>query len=140
MNKQLGQEMVLLASRNVEKPQLFFSPKIDNSEQEPFVPLIKEKPNSLKPLSILICLNSDEREYYSHPYEYELQHWNPPESVFVKRNPIQPSPIDTTPFIMVNNEQSLRLMVKELKTAKEIAVDLEVWKTVITFIRFYFYF
>jgi hypothetical protein len=37
-----------------ERPQLKFADKIDNSPSKPFEPIIKEKPNALKPLSVLL--------------------------------------------------------------------------------------
>ncbi|CAI4769615.1 AEL_collapsed_G0050670.mRNA.1.CDS.1 [Saccharomyces cerevisiae] len=36
-------------TKRVEKPQLKFKSPIDNSESHPFIPLLKEKPNALKP-------------------------------------------------------------------------------------------
>lgn len=57
-----GKNVVLLAARNVQKPQLFFTEKVDNSAKQPFVPFLTEKPNSLKPLSILICLDPSGQE------------------------------------------------------------------------------
>lgn len=54
---QSGKNVVLLAARNVQKPQLFFTEKVVNTAKQPFVPFLTEKPNSLKPLSILICLD-----------------------------------------------------------------------------------
>lgn len=120
-----GKSVVLLASRNVQKPQMFFEVKINNSAKQPFIPIIKEKPNSLKPLSILICVDSCGREYYSHPYEYELQHWNPLPSQLQPVTPTPPKPMADTPFIMVNTEDDLKKMVAELSTCTEFAVDLE---------------
>lgn len=37
----------------IQRPQIKFKDKIDNSST-PFEPRIKEKPNSLKPLAILV--------------------------------------------------------------------------------------
>ena len=54
--------MVLLAARNVEKPQIFFNEKINNSKKEPFIPLIKDKPHSIKPLSIITSVDENGRE------------------------------------------------------------------------------
>ncbi|KAG0711668.1 Exosome component 10 [Chionoecetes opilio] len=120
-----GQNVVLLASRNVQKPQLFFSEKVQNSRKEPFIPILKEKPNSIKPLSILLCLDSFSREHYSHPYEYELQHWTTPASQLTPVAPQPPKPLDTTPLTMITTEQELADMVAKLKTCTEFAVDLE---------------
>jgi exosome complex exonuclease RRP6 len=45
-----------------ERPQLKFADKIDNSPSKPFEPIIKEKPNALKPLSVLL-LHTDFGEW-----------------------------------------------------------------------------
>lgn len=44
-----------------EKPQVRFKTPVDNSPS-PFVPKLKEKPNSIKPLSILPEYNSKNEE------------------------------------------------------------------------------
>ncbi|XP_045115632.1 exosome component 10-like isoform X1 [Portunus trituberculatus] len=120
-----GKNVVLLASRNVQKPQLFFSEKVQNSAKEPFIPILKEKPNSLKPLSILLCLDAYGREYYNHPYEYELQYWVPAASQLTPVEPQSPKALDETPLTMVNTEEELAAMVAKLKACSEFAVDLE---------------
>lgn len=63
---------------------------------------------------------------YSHPYEYELQHWSPDPSQLVPVEPVPPKPMDETPLTMVTTEEELADMVQKLKTCKEFAVDLEV--------------
>ncbi|KAK7070703.1 Exosome component 10 [Halocaridina rubra] len=120
-----GKNMVLLASRVVQKPQLFFEEKIDNSHKRPFLPLLKEKPNSLKPLAVLLCITDAGHEFYSHPYEYELFHWTPPVSQQEPVAPIVPKPLDDTPIVVVEREEDLVKVVEELKTCREFAVDLE---------------
>lgn len=45
--------MRLLTAKNIVRPQSFFKDKIDN-RNTPWVPRIKEKPNSLKPLAIFL--------------------------------------------------------------------------------------
>lgn len=125
INATSGKNVVLLASRNVQKPQMFFPEKVNNSAKEPFIPIIKEKPNSMKPLSILICLDSNGREFYSHPYEYELQHWTPGTSQLQPVDPVLPKPMEQTPLVMVDTEQELQNLVKDLSTCTEFAVDLE---------------
>jgi len=120
-----SQEMVLLASRNIEKPQLFFSEKVNNSRKEPFIPLVKDKPYSIKPLSILLCVDDTGNDYYNHPYLYELQNWGPPESQLCEIRPTRPLPMEETPFLLVDREDYLHKMVETLKNCSEIAVDLE---------------
>lgn len=43
----------LLTAKNIARPQANFKVAVDNSSLTPFVPKIKDKPNSLKPLAIL---------------------------------------------------------------------------------------
>lgn len=76
-NEKLKKEssITLLTAANVTRPQLSFPDKIDNSNS-PFVPIIKDKPNAQKPLSILIE-NVDGEEVYSHPYEVEIEAFSP---------------------------------------------------------------
>lgn len=119
------QDMVLLASRNIEKPQQFFSQKINNSHKEPFIPLIKDKPHNIKPLSILLCVDDTGNDYYSHPYLYELQSWGPPESQLCEVRPTRPLPVDETPLILVDREEDLYNMLEALKNCTAFAVDLE---------------
>ena len=40
-----------LMAKNIQRPQLKFKDKIDNSNT-PFIPIIKSKPNALRPLEI----------------------------------------------------------------------------------------
>ena len=68
----------LLSAKMVERSQLRFKDKIDNSNK-PFVPIIKDKPNSLKPLSILVEKNEFGSDCYSHPYEFEIEKFQPKE-------------------------------------------------------------
>lgn len=119
-----SKNVVLMASRNVQKPQLFFKEKVNNSKKEPFIPMITEKPNSMKPLSILICVDGAQ-EYYSHPYEYELNHWMPDPAQLETVKPRRPRPLGQTPLRMVTEVQQLEALVDELRTCSEIAVDLE---------------
>lgn len=66
----------LLSAHSIVRPQLKFKDKIDNSNT-PFVPKIKEKPNSIKPLAILVEVDDNGNETYSHPYEVELEKFQP---------------------------------------------------------------
>ena len=56
-------DIKLLAGRHVVRPQINFRDKIDNSSN-PFMPQLKEKPHSKKPLSILIEHEDDGTEFY----------------------------------------------------------------------------
>lgn len=113
----------LLTAKNIERPQIKFKDKIDNSSN-PFEPRIVEKPNSLKPLSILLEL-SETGECFSHPYEYELDLFKPPESQLEKVVPQQFKKINETPLVMVKTAKDVEDMVVDLNKYSEIAVDLE---------------
>nr|XP_018902827.1 PREDICTED: exosome component 10 [Bemisia tabaci] len=117
------QTVRLLTSKVTERPQLKFKDKIDNSSS-PWEPKIKEKPNAIKPLAILY----EETEFggcYSHPYEFELEAFNPDDSLISRVTPKKPPPLEKTPFVFVDNEDKLNIMAKYLNSQKEIAIDLE---------------
>ncbi|GLH13589.1 Exonuclease mut-7 homolog [Gryllus bimaculatus] len=107
----------LLTAKNIERPQIKFKDKIDNSSN-PFEPRIREKPNALKPLSILVELSETGE---CHPYEYELDLFKPPEDQLKKKYP----DLDKTPLVMVNTPDDVQNLLNDLKKYREIAVDLE---------------
>lgn len=74
--KRVGKDFNLISVKMVERSQLKFKDKIDNSNH-PFVPIIKDKPNSIKPLAILLETNEYGFETYSHPYEIEIEKFEP---------------------------------------------------------------
>ncbi|XP_013778141.1 LOW QUALITY PROTEIN: exosome component 10-like [Limulus polyphemus] len=113
----------LLTAKNIQRPQLIFKDKIDNS-RSPFIPIIKEKPNSLKPLAILPEKLNDIEEY-SHPYEVELDHFHPDSEQLEEKIPQVPKAIKETLFVYVDKILALEELCRELKQQKEIAVDLE---------------
>lgn len=45
-----------LMAKNIQRPQLRFKDKIDNSNT-PFIPIIRRKPNALRPLEISKFMN-----------------------------------------------------------------------------------
>ena len=114
----------LLGSKIVERPQVSFPDKIDNSHQ-PFVPRLKDKPNSLKPLAILPETTATGRQTFCHPYEFEIEKFVPSADVMVDVEPVKYTDFEETSFIMVEKPKDLRDMVSVLKKEKEIAVDLE---------------
>lgn len=63
---------------------------------------------------------------YSHPYEYELQHWSPAPSQLTLVKPVGPKSLNETPLTIVTTEEQLSDMVQKLKTCTEFAFDLEV--------------
>ncbi|XP_015928084.2 exosome complex component 10 [Parasteatoda tepidariorum] len=113
----------LLTAKNISRPQLLFKDKIDNSNTI-FVPVIKEKPNSIKPLAITLEKNEDKEEF-CHPYELEIEKFNPEEEHLQEAELVFPKSLEETPYMFVDTEMLLKEMCQELKIEKEIAVDLE---------------
>ncbi|XP_054712256.1 exosome component 10-like [Uloborus diversus] len=113
----------LLTAKNVVRPQLTFKDKVDNSNS-PFVPIIKEKPNSIKPLAIIIEKQGDSEEF-CHPYEVEIEKFNPSEDMLQHKEVLLPKPLEETPLLMITRVEELKNMCSELKKEKEFAVDLE---------------
>ncbi|XP_045473047.1 exosome component 10-like [Harmonia axyridis] len=115
-----------LLVKDIKRPQELFTDKIDNSNDHPWVPEIKEKPNSVKPLAIF--LEETERgEEYSHPYELELEKFKVPEEQLLAEceDPIFPKPLEETPLIEVDTEEKLHELLEDLRKYKIIAIDLE---------------
>ncbi|KAG1672907.1 Exosome component 10 [Nymphon striatum] len=118
-----NKDVKLLTARNVTRPQLKFADKIDNSKSL-FASPIKEKPNSLKPLAIIIEA-TDNGEEYSHPYEIEIEKFNPGENLLCFQEPTFPKPIEETEFKFIDNVEDLRAAISELNQVNQMAVDLE---------------
>jgi exosome complex exonuclease RRP6 len=135
----------LLSAKMVERSQLKFKDKVDNSNH-PFVPIIKDKPNSIKPLSILLEKNEFGFDSYSHPYEVEIEKFEPKEHFLQIEIPEVchvfsfvfntylclyymkqfPKPLSETPFKYITKLEDLNELCAHLKTCHVIAVDLEV--------------
>ncbi|XP_019637240.1 PREDICTED: exosome component 10-like [Branchiostoma belcheri] len=138
----------LLHARNIERPQLKFKDKIDNSNT-PFIPIIRHKPNALRPLpkydqqkrhpedldvpTALADFIHRQREAQegqpvdltAHPYQYELEHFQPTPQQLQKTQPQTSNPIDTTPLTLVTSLEELMEMNDKLSMCSEFAVDLE---------------
>ncbi len=125
---QTGESKVkkLVTARNIQRPQVSFKERIDNSDK-PFVPSLLEKPNAKKPLSILVEYDQDGRESYSHPYQYELDLFKPSELHLERETDAEamPSSVEETDCVLVERPEQLRVIVDTLKNEKVIAVDLE---------------
>lgn len=113
-------------SKRISKPQLNFKNPVNNTEIQPFVPLLKDKPFALKPLvSDIVPGNDIVPNHYAQPYEYEIEHQEYGQSVIVKSEVIPSKPWETTEALWVDSIEVLKTMVSDLKSATEIAVDLE---------------
>ena len=138
-------------SQILPKPQLLFEHPPKNNETTPFRPLLHSKPHSIQPLES--CIQEDfvedkPKQYdnqfylpqmfggdsesiintnirYKHPYQAEIEALRYP--AFVRRNdaPIPFLSFESTTVTFVDTPEAVTLMLQELKSAKEIAVDLE---------------
>ncbi|XP_062535866.1 exosome complex component 10 [Armigeres subalbatus] len=116
----------LVTGTNIQRPQANFKVPVDNSALNPFVPKIKEKPNSLKPLAVLPEYDeAGNIDSYLHPYEYELDRFEPTKEALKPVKPQEPLELEKTPLEIIDRENQLPNLLKELKAAKELAIDLE---------------
>uniref|UniRef100_T1J4B6 Exosome complex component 10 homolog n=1 Tax=Strigamia maritima TaxID=126957 RepID=T1J4B6_STRMM len=113
----------LLTAKNILQPQLKFTDKINNSEK-PFQPIIKEKPNSIRPLAIIVE-PTPKGLMFSHPYECELEHFKPRTEQLQSVTPQNPKSLEDTMLIYIDKPEQLTVLMDELKDQKEIAIDLE---------------
>jgi len=129
----------LLMAKNIQRPQLKWLDKIDNSNT-PFVPYIKHKPHALKPLEEDYSRGERETDAISdfiheqrvnsnknrsHPYAYELSQFDPNNWQMEKTVPQSYSPLDETELTFIDTQDKLDDMLEKLKAVKEIAIDLE---------------
>jgi len=117
-------EVKLLAAKNVVRPQVKFSKLVDNTTS-PFMPRLKDKPNSRKPLSVLVEYADGGEEFFSHPYLFEIQHFNPTQDQLAPRPISLPKSVDSVDLTYVDTKDKLHNLVAELKTHKIIGVDVE---------------
>ncbi|KAK3801382.1 hypothetical protein RRG08_059084 [Elysia crispata] len=122
----------LMTARNIQRPQLCFRDKIDNSNL-PFKPNLRVKPNPVKPLEESLQLpdgvlleDTEKPDFnYPNPYQPEMDAFAPSPQCLQRVTPQQPTPLNLTPLIMVKTEKDLLDMMEDLKTKTEVAVDLE---------------
>ncbi|XP_001660547.2 exosome component 10 isoform X1 [Aedes aegypti] len=116
----------LVTGTNIQRPQVNFKVPVDNSPLNPFVPKIKEKPNSMKPLAVLPEYDeAGNIVSYLHPYEFELDRFEPSKEALKEVEPEEPLKLESTPLDIIDKESQLPGLLKELKAAKELAIDLE---------------
>lgn len=115
----------LITAKNIIRPQVNFKTPVDNSNN-PFVPRLKEKPNSIKPLAIMPEYDDDMNILsYVHPYELEIEKFEPTDEMLKEKQPQVPTDISGVSYIFVQTEAQLMEMVGHLREEKLIAVDLE---------------
>ncbi|PNF22510.1 hypothetical protein B7P43_G14375 [Cryptotermes secundus] len=117
------QPVRLLTAKNIQRPQIQFKDKIDNSSS-PFQPRIKEKPNSLEPLAITLQF-TDGKGSFSHPYEFELERFTSSAKQLERVKPRMYKLLEETPLVMVEYADQLPGLLQDLSSYSEIAVDLK---------------
>ncbi|KAI9822307.1 MAG: exosome nuclease subunit [Pycnora praestabilis] len=117
----------ILRTQNIPKPQLQFETIPSNDETTPFKPLLNAKPHAILPLeeSLTALRDEDGVTQYSHPYETEICQFQYPPSTYKRAEPIASQPLEKTRAIFVDTPEAVSTMLAELKTAHEIAIDLE---------------
>jgi len=65
---------------------------------------------------------------FSHPYEFELEHFTPPATQLERVEPriYTYHLLEETPLVMVEREDQLPGLLQDLNSCSEIAVDVEV--------------
>ncbi|NXK93076.1 EXOSX protein, partial [Formicarius rufipectus] len=141
----------LLHAKNISRPQLKFREKVDNSNT-PFVPKLFIKPNALKPLPEALTKSGRQRkerpedldvpaaladfihqqrtqqteqDMFAHPYQYELEHFSPPDGVLKKPELQMYRPMEETPCHFITTLDELVELNEKLMNCKEFALDLE---------------
>ncbi|XP_036389314.1 exosome component 10 isoform X1 [Megalops cyprinoides] len=140
----------LLHAKNIQRPQLKFREKVDNSNT-PFMPKIFVKPNAIKPLpsyftdkhirqerpedldvpAALADFIHQQRtqehmeDMSAHPYQYELDHLSIPENLLAKPEPQMYRPLSETKCQFIDTLEDLVALNEKLAKMSEFAVDLE---------------
>ncbi|KAL2868354.1 exosome nuclease subunit RRP6 [Aspergillus lucknowensis] len=109
----------------VPKPQLQFERPVDNTDTSPFKPLLRAKPHAIKPLDESLIPPPDAQQGYRNPYETEIRAAKFPSSAYVVSPPIDYLPFESTTAMFVDTLDGVREMLTELRSASEIAIDLE---------------
>uniref|UniRef100_A0A8C9G7W8 Exosome complex component 10 n=1 Tax=Pavo cristatus TaxID=9049 RepID=A0A8C9G7W8_PAVCR len=66
-----------------------------------------------------------EQDMFAHPYQYELEHFSPPDGVLKKPEPQMYRPIKETPCHFITTLDELVELNEKLMKCKEFALDLE---------------
>lgn len=116
----------LITAKNIARPQVKFQIPVDNSADKPFMPRLKDKPNSLKPLAILPEYDdAGNIVSYLHPYEFELMKFEVPSSLLRPRQPDIPKDLESTELLYVDSKPKLQRALEELRQVTELAIDVE---------------
>ncbi|XP_031818730.1 exosome component 10 [Sarcophilus harrisii] len=149
--KKQSETFRLLHAKNIIRPQLKFREKVDNSNT-PFVPKIFIKPHAQKPLAQALTKERRERQerpedldvppaladflyqqrtqqieqdMFAHPYQYELDHFTPPDAVLQKPQIQMYRSVEETPCHFVSTLDELVELNEKLLSCKDFGIDLE---------------
>jgi exosome complex exonuclease RRP6 len=113
--------------KHLPKPQLTFDNVPTNDETGPFRPLLVTKPHAKIPLEQCLKTFRDSRgrKQHPHPYQTEIEKYEFPKAVYEYAEPQQYPPFEETTATFVDTPEAVEQMLAELKTAKELAIDLE---------------
>ncbi|OBZ71400.1 Exosome complex exonuclease rrp6 [Grifola frondosa] len=111
---------------HLPKPQLEFKRKHDNSNYTRWNPTLRHKYNAQVPLGYSYQEDGEDSSSTSlHPYRYEIRHISYPSRMFSSAPPVSSRSFEATPFTWVATSEAFSLMLGKLRSASEIAVDLE---------------
>ncbi|KLO08654.1 hypothetical protein SCHPADRAFT_599955 [Schizopora paradoxa] len=117
----------LIHATHISKPQIKFSRPVDNFCS--WFPVLRHKYNAQVPLVHNFTDDVEDVDMTSlrprHPYEYEMRHISHPRRMFGHCDPIPPKSFDEVPLTWVNSAELFNKMLDKLRTAGELAVDLE---------------
>ncbi|CAF1371873.1 unnamed protein product [Adineta ricciae] len=119
----------------LEKPQLKFKCKIDNTAEIPFVPKLRTKPNAITPLPAMMMqvdlepgnldLLQRHPELLDHPYFNEIEVFEPDETFLRRTEPQFPKSMDDTKYLFIDTSEKLKTMMDHIELQTELAIDLE---------------
>ncbi|KAH9179270.1 hypothetical protein EDB89DRAFT_2111416 [Lactarius sanguifluus] len=122
------QEPVIQHAPHLQKPQLKFKRKVDNTNSVWF-PTLRHKFNARMPLGFTFDPASigdhPDEESPPHPYRYEINNISYPAHMFQSQTPIPFKPFEETPFTLVSTHAHLTALIDKLRESREIAIDLE---------------
>lgn len=108
----------------IPKPQADFKRPVDNTDESPFRPLLHTKPHAKVSLERVLKVE-DPAAGYPNPYEAEIRAAQYPERVYAVAPPVDYMPWESTTATFVDTVDGVKEMLAELKSANEIAIDLE---------------
>ncbi|KAH9080509.1 ribonuclease H-like domain-containing protein [Lactarius deliciosus] len=123
------QEPVIQHALHLQKPQLKFKRKVDNTNSVVGSPTLRHKFNARMPLGFTFDPASigdhPDEELPPHPYRYEINNISYPAHMFQSQTPIPFKPFEETPLTWVSTRAHLAALIDKLRESREIAIDLE---------------